>query len=303
MVSVIIPTFNRAELLGKAVGSVLAQTYTDFELFVVDDGSTDRTADVVGAFNDARIVFLRQENRGRSAARNRAIALSRGRYVAFLDSDDEYLDHKLSCQVAYMDTHPEVGMVYTSAHCIDEGGNLLERHAYTASVEGNIYKDVAFFQPVTITLPTVMVRREILQLVGLFDEAMERFEDTDLWRRIAKRFLVGVIKEPTCKLRTHADNALTAQSAAKIIKAIEYYVEKIFREDADVEAAYLRNGASRLFEYYGKAFLGVPRWRREGAGLLIRAVTLAPRRCVVVAMVGFRAALGPLVRQVAAIFR
>lgn len=298
-VSVIIPTYNRAALIGKAISSVLVQTYKDFELIVVDDGSSDETVDVITSFRDERIVFLRQENRGRSAARNRAIAVSRGRYVAFLDSDDEYLDHKLEQQVAYMDAHPAIGMVYTSAHCIDEQGQLL-RHSYVASVAGNIYKEIAFFQPVTITLPTVMVRREVLSEVGLFDEAMERFEDTDLWRRIAKKFQVGVIRQPTCNLRTHSGNVLTSQNAGKIVEAIEYYVTKIFRDDTDVGSVFLRRGASCLFEYYGKAFLSVPGWRRRGFVLLGRSIAFAPGRGVGVVLAGCKVIVRSFIQQFSA---
>jgi len=296
-VSIIIPTYNRAELIGKAISSVLVQSYGDFELIIVDDGSTDATADVVGSFHDSRIIFLKQENRGRSVARNRAIALSRGRYIAFLDSDDEYLEQKLELQVAYMDLHPDVGIVYTSAYCIDELGRSLDRHAYLASAAGNIYKEVAFFQPVTITLPTVMIRKEVLDSVGYFDEAMERFEDTDLWRRVAKKYYVGIIMEPTCRLRTHKQNALMAQDPEKIIKAIEYYVAKIFREDAELGVDWLREGASRLYEYYGKAFLSVPQWRFRGATLLMRSIALVPRRGIKILFAGLMVLSGSLVRR------
>jgi len=296
-VSIILPTYNRAELIGDAISSVLAQSYGDFELIVVDDGSTDATAEVVDSFRDPRIVFLQQENRGRAAARNKAIMASRGRYIAFLDSDDEYLDQKLDLQVAYMDSHSDIGMVYTSAYCIDERGRPLDRHTYVASVAGDIYKDVAFFRPVTITLPTVMLRREVLDSVGYFDEAMERFEDTDLWRRVAKRYRVGIIVEPTCRLRTHRQNSLMAQNPGTIIAAIEYYVAKVFREDADLGTPWLKEGASRLYEYYGKAFLSIPQWRHHGVVLLVRSMTFAPRQGARILFAGLTVFAGSLVRR------
>lgn len=296
-VSVIIPTYNRAALIGEAIASVLNQSFADFELIIVDDGSTDDSASVILSFDDPRLIFLRQENRGRSAARNAAIARARGKYVAFLDSDDTFLADKLERQVAYMELHPEVGMVYTSALCIDETGNPLDGHAYVAEREGRIYQDVAFFRPVTITLPTVMVRREVLTAAGHFDEAMERFEDTDLWRRIAKRNVVGVMREATCRLRTHADNALESQNPAKIVRAIECYVAKVFQEDGDVGIGFLREGASRLCEYYGKALVAVPGWRRHGLALLKRAVVYKPARAPVVAALGLKSYAGSIVRR------
>lgn len=295
-VSVVIPTFNRAEFIAEAIASVLRQSYPDFELIVVDDGSTDATADVVKTFDDDRLIFLSQENRGRSVARNLALAKARGRYIAFLDSDDLYLEDKLEKQIAYMDRRPDVGMVYTSAHCIDERGKPLE-HSYAASVEGEIYKQVAFFLPVTITLPTVMVRREVLESVGNFDEVMERFEDTDLWRRIAKRYPVGAIMEPTCRLRTHADNALLSQNPHKIVNAIEYYVTKVFREDADVGIDFLQEGASLLYEYYGNAFIGTPGWRCDGIALLKKSAAYKPERARSIALAGLKTFVGSIARQ------
>lgn len=296
-VSVIIPTFNRAELVGDAIDSVLRQSFSDFELIVIDDGSTDRTAEVVGSFSDARLVFVRQENKGRSFARNRALRMARGKYIAFLDSDDIYLKEKLQMQVEFMEAHPLVGMIYTSAYCVDDRGAFLDKQHYFASAEGNIYKDIAFFRPVTITLPTVMVRREVFDAVGGFDEAMDRFEDTDLWRRIAKSHQVGVIKESTCVLRTHGENALQSQNPGKIAGSIDYYVAKIFREDADIDPSFLKQGASGLYEYYGSAFMSVPGWRHHGIALLKKSAGLSPRRVVAIVFAGARALAGSMLRQ------
>lgn len=297
VVSIVIPTYNRAEFIGAAIASVLGQSYGCLELIVIDDGSTDETAQVVGSFRDPRLRFVRQENQGRSAARNCAIRMTRGRYIAFLDSDDEYMQDKLLLQVAYMDSHPEVGMIYTSAQCINAAGDMLEGHVYEATVGGDIYRDVAFFRPVTITLPTVMLRREVLDTVGLFDEVMERFEDTDLWRRIAKRFYVGVIESPTCRLRTHNQNHLLSQNPDQIAAAIDYYVGKIFREDVDMDPTFLKRGASGLFEYYGKAFVSVAGWRLRGIVLLGHAILLSPGRVVHVMLAGTGSLLRSLVRQ------
>lgn len=297
MVSIILPTYNRAEYLGEAISSVFGQSFSNFELIVVDDGSTDRTSRLVKQFCDPRLIYLHQSNKGRSAARNYGLTKAVGAYIAFLDSDDVYLEGKLEQQVAYLDEHPEFGMVYTSAYCIDSDGNLLDEQPYFAHAEGNIYAQIAFFQPLTITLPTVMVRREVLGAVGYFDEAMERFEDTDLWRRIAKRYPVGAINVPTCRLRTHKDNALTAQDPKRIRKAVDYYVAKVFREDADIDRNFLRDGACRLYEYYAKALLSIPGWRNHGIYMLKKAFAFRPARLVVLLFSGVRAVLGSFVRQ------
>lgn len=297
LVSVVIPTYNRAELLRDAVLSVLGQTFRDFELIVVDDGSTDNTETVMRGFDDPRLIYLAQPNRGRSAARNRALATAKGQFMAFLDSDDLYLNDKLERQVAFMAAHPEVDMVYTAAICVDKDGRPLSRQIYTAEAEGDIYRKVAFFQPVTITLPTVMLRRAVLEAVGVFDESMDRFEDTDLWRRVTKRFKVGILREPTCILKTHDDNTLRAQNPLKIISAIDHYVGKVFRDDADMGEDFLRTGASRLYEYYGRAFLGVAGWRGFGFRLLLKAIRLRPLRAPSVALRGLRTWVGSAVMR------
>lgn len=274
-ISVIIPTFNRGHLIGASIASVLAQTYTNFELIVVDDGSTDATEQQVLGFADPRVIYIKQENRGRSHARNCALVLARGRYIAFLDSDDLYLPDKLALQIAYLENNPRVGMVYTSAYCIDYSGNDLSEK-YLATVSGKIYKSIAFFRPVTITLPTVMARRELFVEVGGFDVQMHRFEDTDMWRRISKVTQIAGLPEFTCKLRTHADNSLASQRPEQIISSLNYYAQKILDEDAEIGSLTMRRGLGGLYYYYGRAFLTIPEWKDTGIDLLRTAYRYWP---------------------------
>ncbi|MBB6485564.1 glycosyltransferase family A protein [Rhizobium lusitanum] len=296
-VSVIIPTYNRARFIGAALESVLAQTFTDFELVLVDDGSTDETPEVVARYlDDPRVLYIKQNNRGRSQARNRALAVARGAYIAFLDSDDSYLPEKLAKQVAYLDSKSDVDMIYTSATCVDEAGKPLAVQAYNAREEGDIYNLIAFFQPLTITLPTVMVRRAVMDRVGGFDINMERFEDTDLWRRIAKSHRVGAMPEVTCLLTTHDDNSLASQNPGKILRAIDYYITKVFRDDADRGMPSLRQGASRLCEYYGRALLLAADHRGKGLSLLTRAISYAPGRSPGIALRAIRTLVGAVLR-------
>lgn len=270
-VSVIIPTYNRDRFIGDAVQSVLNQTFRDFEVIVIDDGSTDQTREMVQAFSSEKLRYIYQPNQGRSNARNHALRLTNGRYIAFLDSDDLYLPDKLALQVEHMDSHPKIGMIYTSAYCIDENG-LLKKEKYEATVSGCIYEDIAFFVPVTITLPTVMVRREVLDKVGGFDEAMARFEDTDMWRRISKHYQINALHERTCLLRTHTDNALAAQHPGQISGALDYYVKKIGEEDTDVGIIIRRKGIARLYGYYGAAMMRNHAWRKIGYSFLIKGI-------------------------------
>lgn len=275
IVSVIIPTYNREKFIGAAIKSVLDQTFKCFEIIVIDDGSTDGTANVVKEFKSEKIRYIYQSNQGRSRARNHALALAKGRYIAFLDSDDMYLPEKLGMQVDFMDRRPDFGMVYTSAYCIDEDGNSLA-HVYEAKLSGWIYNDIAFFVPVTITLPTVIARREVFEAVGGFDENMERFEDTDMWRRISKAFQIGAMATFTCLLRTHSDNSLVTQNPERILAAVEYYINKIEREDVDVGWIVRRRGIAMLCTYYGGALMSIPAWRKQGYMLLLKAIRSWP---------------------------
>ena len=249
VVSVIIPTYNRSGLLREALQSVRAQTYGDFEAIIVDDGSADDTRDVVESF-DQRFRYVYQVNRGRSNARNNALGRAYGRYVAFLDSDDLFMPRKLQVQVQSLTEHPEVGWVYSSACNIDEDGKRIGSD-YEATASGWIYPEVAFYIPLTIILPTVMVRREVMEAVGGFDEAMDRFEDTDMWRRISRRYEALALSEPLTKIRAHSGN--TMEHPQKVFQSVSYYVDKVFREDTDVDPDLLRRQASAFFLHYGKA--------------------------------------------------
>ena len=266
-VSVVIPTYNRAGYIGQAVASALGQSFRDLEVIVVDDGSTDATAKVLNSFSDPRLVCIRQERAGRSRARNVAISAARGEYITFLDSDDYYLPFKVELQVSFLDANPDIGMAYTSAACIGDNGEPLN-YTYRALASGWIYPSVAFFIPNTITLPTVMVRREILSSIGSFDETMERFEDIDLWRRIAKRMPIAGIDDVTCYIRTHAENRLEALDPTVIAAAVDHYVAKVLTEDADMDPSILKAGARRLYEHYSAALLSVPSFAATGEVLL-----------------------------------
>jgi glycosyltransferase involved in cell wall biosynthesis len=249
-VSVIIATYNRSQLLGEALESLRAQTFTGFEAIVVDDGSTDGTRDVVESFDD-RFRYVQQPNCGRSRARNRGLELARGRYVAFLDDDDLLRPNKLEIQVASLDGDPDVDWVYSSARNVDAEGRPSHYPDYPAVESGWIYPRCVLYVPLTVILPTVLVRREILDVVGGFDERMDRFEDTDMWRRIAKRYAVKAISDTLVDVRAHEGNRM--EDPREVFQSVSYYVGKVFREDGDVSPSLLRRRASGLFLHYGLA--------------------------------------------------
>lgn len=184
-VSVVIPTYQRAGVIKQTLDTVFNQTFQDFEVLVADDGSTDNTPEIVAQYGQ-RLQYLRQENRGPSAARNAAIAASTGELIAFQDDDDLWEPDKLARQVAIFDSKPDVGLVYSDMRYFGAGG---ERKAtafrHIAPVAGWVLKPL-FVYGSPLNTPTVMVRRTTLDQVGRFDESLRMFEDHDLWFRLAR---------------------------------------------------------------------------------------------------------------------
>jgi len=190
-VSVIIPTFNRAAWIPNAVDSVLNQTFRDFELIVVDDGSTDNTPEALERFS-SRITIVAQPNRGVSSARNAGIRFSTGKYICFLDSDDLWKPRKLDIQLAAMSHHSEYKISYTDEIWIRNGrwANPKKRHQ---KYSGWIFPHLL---PLCLISPSsIMIERSVMDDVGLFDESLPAGEDYDLWLRIGSRYPILFIPE------------------------------------------------------------------------------------------------------------
>lgn len=183
-VSVIIPTYNRGSWLAETVESVLTQSFTDFELLVVDDGSTDDTASVMKHFPSVRY-FRGNENLGVSYARNEGLRHAGGRYICFLDSDDLWKKDKLKSQVDWMDQRPEYVVSYTDEIWIRNGVrvNPMKKHQ---KCSGDIFNDCL---PLCIVSPSsAMIRSELFDEIGNFDESLPACEDYDFWLRIAAHY-------------------------------------------------------------------------------------------------------------------
>ncbi|HOO71850.1 MAG TPA: glycosyltransferase [Spirochaetota bacterium] len=189
--SVIIPTYNRHELAGRAVNSVLAQTFSDYELILVDDGSTDSTPLLADTFR-GRMIYLRQDNCGVSAARNRGIRLSRAKWCAFLDSDDLWHPDKLKEQSSYIAAHPDIKISQCEEQWIRKGKRVNPglRHI---KPEGSIYLNS--LELCLISPSSVVVSRELFDRYGMFDESLPACEDYDLWLKITAREKVGLLKK------------------------------------------------------------------------------------------------------------
>lgn len=201
-VSVVIITYNRSELLRTAIRSVLSQSYQDFELIVVDDASRDNTSEMVQAFDDQKIRYIRHEtNKKEAGARNTGVLNSTGEYIAFLDDDDEWLPEKLQRQVHLLDrSPPTVGGIYTGLLRID-GATRKTLLQMVPTKRGNIFLDLLIEN--LITPSTVLLRRECFETVGLFDANIPFGLDWDMWIRISKEFQFEYISEPLVRYYVH----------------------------------------------------------------------------------------------------
>lgn len=249
-VSVIIPTYNRANYIAAAIDSVLAQTYTDYEIIVVDDGSTDDTEARVRAFGN-RVEYIWTENGGTGHARNVGMRAARGRYLTFLDSDDLLYPYALEVETRILDRHPEVGFVVAESSGFDDDGFFERYHLRT--YHESAYRQVSDYreiwpksEPLADVLPaemlsedpslasrrlysghvfdcyliniilfqnTAMMRREAAEATGLRNETVRLWEERDYLLRMSRRHQVAFADVPTYKLRYHGGQVSTLASA------------------------------------------------------------------------------------------
>ena len=292
-VSVVIPTYNYGRYIVEAIESVLNQTFPDREVIVVDDGSTDDTGELIGRFGD-RVRYIYQRNLGPSAARNTGIRAARGEYVGFLDSDDLWLPEKLALQVAVLDSCQAVGLVYSDALFFrDETQAIIGAHREVfPHPAGRILAQLVLGN--VISSPTPLVRRSILDRVGLFDEDLKASEDWDLWIRIAKICEIAYIDQPLAKYRRHRHNKSLNTKAIGMGQLL--VLNKIFA-DADLprEIERLRRVAySNLYTEIGLTYFIRGEYESARADLL-QAVKLRPQLLLghQVALCLFCSLLGP----------
>jgi glycosyltransferase involved in cell wall biosynthesis len=203
LISVIIPTFNRRAVVGEAVGSACAQQGADFEVIVVDDGSTDGTALALEDAFGARIHMLRTENRGVAAARNLGVARSRGALIAFLDSDDLWLPGKLAAQIELFEQHPDIQICQTEEIWLRNGVRV-NPCGHHRKPHGDIFEPS--LRLCLVSPSAVLLQRSLFERTGGFDEGLPACEDYDLWLRIARDTPVWLIDRPlVVKRGGHAD--------------------------------------------------------------------------------------------------
>ncbi len=234
-VSVVIPAYNAMTYLPETVASVLQQTFSDFELIIVNDGSSDNVMEWASGLEDPRVKLISQENGGVAAARNTGIAHAQGEYIAFLDADDLWEPTKLQKQAHCLETNPSVGLVYTWTAVIDQLGKPT-RNVWTPNTEGNVWEYIVV-KDMLSTGSSPMIRQTCFETVGLFDSTVDSCEDRDMWIRIAAHYPFGLVKEPLTLYRRHTENMTNQRQ--KLIQTLGRVFEKTF-QSAPQELLYLR---------------------------------------------------------------
>lgn len=232
MVSVIIPTRNRANLLGHAIDSVLKQDYEDFELLIIDADSKDQTAELVASFKDPRVRYCRTGHQGISHSLNTGITQARGDYIARLDSDDEWLPGLLKEMIAVLSENNDIGVAYAKAQAMDAKGQPLEEYRGIPlwwpddSFKSMLYGDV------TCNIALV-ARRECFDVAGTFDTDLAVHEDWDFWLRVSRHFRFFFVDQVLARYRYHEGNITGAKSQeyeSNIEKRLDV-LNKVFAQD------------------------------------------------------------------------
>jgi glycosyltransferase involved in cell wall biosynthesis len=241
-ISVIIPTYNRAQFIRRAIKSVLLQSFGDYELIVIDDASSDQTQQILEHMNDKRIKIIRHEkNKGAPAARNTGIMASKGEYIGFLDDDDEWLPDKLKEQLKLFETSGnEAGLIYSGFYYVSGRNNRILSNI-TPIKKGNLYPDL--LRRNILGSPTPLVKRNCFDKAGLFDEKLPSCQDWDMWIRISKYYKFDFVPDALSKVYVHGKQ-ISLDLNAKI-EAREKLIEK-YRNDLTEDPTVLSYHLKRL---------------------------------------------------------
>jgi len=244
-VTVVIPAYNAMQFLPETVESVLAQTCSDLELLIVNDGSSDNIVQWANNITDERVKLISQENQGVSAARNTGIMQSNGEYLAFLDADDLWKPTKLEKQIRRFEEYPEAGLVYTWTHLIDAFGKPINR-VLASRLEGNVWKQILVANMIG-NGSSAMVRRSCFETVGLFDPELSGAADRDMWIRIAVHYPFAVVKEPLTLWRQHTNSM--SKKRQEMVKDLHRTIDKNF-QSVSLDLLYLQNRSYSYMNLY-----------------------------------------------------
>jgi len=281
MVSVVIPSFNRAHMIADALDSIAGQTYRPVEIIVVDDGSEDNTEKTVADWKTAHeqdgelsVSYVKQPNQGGNVARNRGIREASGDFIAFLDSDDLWHPAKLEKQIAVMNENDEIGAVYSGLQQVElESGAVVEKMTRTYP-QGKILAQM-LIHDVTSPTSTYVVRRDVFEKVGCFDVDLQARQDWDMWIRVSAAYSIGCVPDALVDFRDHS-GPRTFSNPDKEIQA--YY--KIMEKYADLRAGcpmFVRQAAKASFyRRMGRVHLHYKQERLQALFFYLKAILVWP---------------------------
>ncbi|MFA5142601.1 MAG: glycosyltransferase [Candidatus Omnitrophota bacterium] len=277
-VSVVIPAYNCERFISGAIDSVFNQTYGNYEIIVVNDGSKDRTAEILSGYG-TRITKIDQPNKGPAEARNAGVRAARGEYIAFLDQDDEWLPHKLKAQVELMDKNSRVGLVYSDTYIIRDSEfshagtksrrSFQSRRPYRGMILERLFMDNF------ISTSSVMVRKECFAKAGMFDPAIVPSEDVGMWLNIAAFYETDYVDMPLVKFRDHV--ACFSSNKVRTLTHIIDMLNNTLAGHPVLKTSLGRKAAERVSDFHvmlGKAYLSKMKFK-EAFGNFNAALRLA----------------------------
>lgn len=275
-ISVIVPAYNAERTILKTIESVQKQTFSDFELIVINDGSTDQTLELIGNLKDPRIKTFSYSNGGLPTARNRGMSHATGDFITFLDADDLWTPDKLQLQLAALQQHPEAGVAYSWSYFMDEQGDFFHT-GKPVFFEGNVYTNLLVSNFLE-SGSNPMIRKQAIESVGKFDPTLGSCEDWDFWLRLAARWPFVVVPQPQILYR----QSLSSMSSK--MEVMEKYslivIEKAF-QSAPPELQFLKNQSlANVYQFLAQLYLtriANAAGAKQAAQKLRRAITLNPR--------------------------
>lgn len=298
-VTVIIPAYNRERYLAEAIQSVLDQTFSDLELIVVDDGSSDGTPALVRRFDDPRLVYIHQPHRGISAALNTALRATRGELVARLDSDDRWELDLLATLVPVLDRNANLGAVSGKGGTMDAAGRLLtDTRGCPPRFAGDSLRSL-LYDDYTCNI-ALLARRSCIEEAGLYDEGLLANEDWDMWLRVARRHPLAFVDRVLAWVRCH-DNSVTALLSprfAAVLDSRTVPLDKLFRDDTLPAAARAMRAEAyaNVYLFKGLRWLQARDYRRAAREFRL-ALGATPQPALMVLRIVWRGAAVPVIRQ------
>ena len=243
-ISVVIPVFNGEQTIRETIESVLEQTFSDFELIIINDGSQDTTLDIIQDFKDPRLKVFSYQNSGLAASRNRGIAIATGEYVSFIDADDLWTPDKLKAQHQALQEDPSAAVAYSWTNCINERSQFLRR-GYYLSFSGDVYRYLLLTNFLE-NGSNPLIRHQALKTVGGFDESLKSSEDWEMYLRLAARYPFVAISSPQVLYRVSVNSMSThtPRMEAETIKVID----RVFNQAPESLQSLKRYSLSNLYK-------------------------------------------------------